>query len=272
MINISELSVKVKEEGYEEEMAEAKLCQDIILLLLSKSRFNKNITIKGGVVMRSLSNNIRRATIDIDLDLIKYPLTTKGIKELIKEINGIEGINIKIVGKIEDLKHQDYNGKRVYVDIEDSFGNYLSSKIDIGVHKYLLLEQDEYCFDISASSEGASLLINSKEQMFTEKLKSLLRFGSLSTRFKDVYDLYFLTSLVNTEELLVCFDVLIFKDPKMREKTIQDIVRRVQNTFNNSTYLENLSISKKNWVGSDNEVVLDGILQFLLSLMKSNNK
>ena len=40
MINILELSTKVKNEGYSEEMAEAKLCQDIILLLLSKSKFN----------------------------------------------------------------------------------------------------------------------------------------------------------------------------------------------------------------------------------------
>ena len=63
MINIVELSNKVKEEGYSEEMAEAKLCQDIVLLLLSKSRFNKNITIKGGVVMRSISNNVRRANV-----------------------------------------------------------------------------------------------------------------------------------------------------------------------------------------------------------------
>jgi len=58
MINIKELSNKIKEEGYNEELAEAKLCQDIILLLLSKSKFNKNITIKGGVVMRSYQTTL----------------------------------------------------------------------------------------------------------------------------------------------------------------------------------------------------------------------
>lgn len=268
MINILELSAKVKEEGYEEEMAEAKLCQDIILLLLSKSRFNKNITIKGGVVMRSLSNNIRRATVDVDLDLIRYPLTTKGIRDLIKELNGIEGIKIRVVGKIEELKHQDYDGKRVYVDIEDAYGNSLSSKIDIGVHKYLSLEQKEYCFDVSPSNSGASLLINSKEQMFTEKLKSLLKFGSLSTRFKDVYDLYFLSSLVNKHELLNCFNILIFQNTTMRENTIDDIIKRVQTTFNNHTYLENLSTSNKNWIGVDNEVVLSDLVRFLKSLLE----
>ena len=104
MINIKELLIKVNEEGYSDEMAEAKLCQDIILLLFSKSRFNKNVTIKGGVVMRSISNNVRRATIDIDLDLIKYPLTNSGIRELIKELNRVENIKIYISSKIEDLK------------------------------------------------------------------------------------------------------------------------------------------------------------------------
>ena len=92
MINILELSKTVNLEGYNEEMAEAKLCQNIILLLLSKSKYNRNITIKGGVVIRSISNNFRRATVDIDFDLIKYPLTVKKIRELIKELNGIEGL------------------------------------------------------------------------------------------------------------------------------------------------------------------------------------
>ncbi|WP_369127268.1 nucleotidyl transferase AbiEii/AbiGii toxin family protein [Treponema berlinense] len=48
--------------------------------------------------------------------------------------------------------------------------------------------------------EGASLLINSKEQMFTEKLRSLLRFGPVSTRYKDIFDMYFLKDVVSASE------------------------------------------------------------------------
>ena len=158
-------------------------------------------------------------------------MSSKGIRDLIKELNGIEGVSIKVVGKIENLKHQDYEGKRVYVNIKDSFNQQLSSKIDIGVHKYLLLPQNEYCFDIFASDESASLLINSKEQVFTEKLKSLLRFGYLSTRFKDVYDIYFLSNIVSKNELQQCFEILIYKDTQMREKCIDDIVNRLKTTF-----------------------------------------
>ena len=268
MINIALLIEKTKQEGYSsEEAIEAKLCQDILLYLFSKSRFGKNITIKGGVVMRTISNNIRRATLDLDLDLIKYPLTTKGIKELIKELDGIEKIKIRIVGKIEDLKHQDYNGKRIYVDLEDYFGSHLLSKIDIGVHKYFSLEQIDYCFDVSSSSDGASLLINSPEQMLTEKLKSLLRFGILSTRFKDIYDIYYLFGFIDKPKLVECFNILIFSDSKMREKNVNDILTRIKIIFTNETYLASLNTSNKNWLGIANNEVLKSIISSLEKLL-----
>ena len=53
------------------------------------------------------------------------------------------------------------------------------------------IEKEEYCFDIAYDDEGASLLINSNEQMLSEKLRSLLNFGTFSTRFKDIYELWF---------------------------------------------------------------------------------
>ena len=268
MINIVELSEKIKSEGYSEETAEAKLCQDIILLLLSKSKFNRNITIKGGVVMRSISNDVRRATIDLDLDFIKYPLTNEGIKILIEQLNGAEGINITIAGNIEELKHQDYKGKRVFVDISDSYNNHLPSKIDIGVHKYMSIDQEDYCFDIEFSDSGAALLINSKEQMFTEKLKSLLKFGSLSTRYKDVYDIYYLINLVDKEKLAECFDVFIYQDLTIKVNCIKDIESRLEKTFNDKIFLSKLSTSNKNWVGVDKKIVLDSIISFVKSLDK----
>ena len=260
MINILELSNKVKEEGYNEEQAEAKLCQDIILLLLSKSRFKNNITIKGGVVMRSLSKDARRATLDLDLDLIHFPLNNKGIKEIITALNNIDGIKIRIVKPIEKLKHQDYDGKRAYVEIDDSFGNSLTSKIDIGVHKYIEIEQAEYCFDIAASDEGVSLLINTKEQMFVEKLKSLLKFGPLSTRFKDIYDMYYLSKTINTVKLNKCVETFIFNDPKLKVKNANDISKSLEQTFKNQAYIINLNNSNKNWVGISNEKAFNTII------------
>ena len=40
-----------------------------------------------------------------------------------------------------------------------------------------------------AKSKWQTRVVNSKEQIFVEKLKSLLKLGVVSTRYKDVYDL-----------------------------------------------------------------------------------
>lgn len=76
----------------------------------------------------------------------------------------------------KELNHQDYSGKRIFVDIVDEYDYVIEGKIDIGVHKDLDVEQEEYCFDICFQEDGASLLMNSKEQIITEKTKSLLPF------------------------------------------------------------------------------------------------
>ena len=51
------------------------------------------------------------------------------------------------------------------------------------------IEQEEYCFDIAYDDEGASLLINSNEQMLSEKLRSKIKYGTFSPRLKDIYEI-----------------------------------------------------------------------------------
>lgn len=79
-MNLLEEIEKVKKEGYNEANAQARVCQDIILYGIAKGNLNRNVTIKGGVVMRSLSKDVRRATQDIDLDFIRYLEKLDGYK------------------------------------------------------------------------------------------------------------------------------------------------------------------------------------------------
>ena len=191
-MNIEELVHDYLKAGYGIIDAESKVCQDIILLKIANSRFSKNITIKGGVVIHSISNDLRRATRDLDLDFIKYSLEDSSIKRFIEELSNIEdGIKIEIDGNIKELHHQDYDGKRVNIELSDEHQNKLKTKLDIGVHKQFDIEQDEYCFDLGIINKNANLLINSKEQIFVEKIKSLLKLGFRSTRYKDLFDFYY---------------------------------------------------------------------------------
>lgn len=190
MINIDSEIKKTQLEGYKEDDATAKVCQDIILNAISRSSLNENVTIKGGVVMRSISHNARRATQDVDIDFIRYSLADESVKLFVQKLNNIDGLKIELYGKLEELKQQDYHGKRAYIKITDSFGFEVTSKVDLGVHKHMDIKQEEFCFDIALQNNSVSLLINSKEQMFTEKLRSILKFGTHSTRYKDIFDLY----------------------------------------------------------------------------------
>ena len=263
MIRINDMIARARAEGYNEASAEAKVCQDIILLLISKSALNRNITVKGGVVMRSISHDARRATQDIDLDFIRYSLQDESILAFVDKLNGVGDVLIRVTGAIEELRQQDYHGKRIHVMITDTDGTVLVSKIDLGVHKHFDIEQEDFCFDVGMDDGGASLLINSKEQMLTEKLRSILKFGPFSTRYKDIFDIYYLCGLVDREKLKHCMDSLIFSDPGMKENDIAGVLRRVTETFKNQTYLSRLKTSRKNWLDGDLETVLKGIIDYL---------
>lgn len=263
MINLQQLIDKEMKKGYSGDSASAKVCQDIVLKAISESTLKRNVTVKGGVVMRSKTNNIRRATQDMDIDFIRYSLADEAIDIFIEKLNCLDGILIERTGDITELKQQDYHGKRVFVTISDTSGNHLRSKIDLGVHKRLEIEQEEYCFDIAYDDEGASLLINTNEQMFSEKLRSLLKFGVFSTRYKDVFDMYYLKEHIEKTKMLNSLEIYIFNDDGMRENNITDIIMRLQRIFSDKRYKQTLDRSDKRWIDEDIDTILNGLLDFI---------
>ena len=232
-MNLQELIQKYIKTGYSDGDASAKVCQDLILTAISNSKYAENITIKGGVVMHNLSNDKRRAT-----------------------------------NEIVPLHHQDYNGKRVFLRIKDGFDNIIDTKLDIGVHKLFELEQEEYMFDFDTINLGANLLINSPEQIFTEKMKSLLKFNIRSTRYKDVFDFYYLidNNLLNKEKLEKCFKILIYDDELININNIKDLIEQFNRITNSRLYKNNLNNPKYNWLDTNIDTVIDKVQVYLASL------
>lgn len=261
-MNLQEAVQVEIERGLSDLNARAKVCQDIVLKSIALGGQNRNITVKGGVVMRAKTGNIRRATQDLDIDFIRYSLSDDSIDDFIAKMNTIQGISVKRAGKIEELKQQDYKGKRVYVEISDDSGFKIKSKIDFGVHNKLDMAQEEYCFDIAFDESGANLLINSNEQMLVEKLRSLLKFGTNSTRFKDVFDIFYLSQHVELLKLRRCIDAYIIGDVQMLENSRQDVLYRIRRIFSNKNYLKQMDESDKNWLAVPINEVVEGILDF----------
>ena len=73
-------------EGYTDDTAYAKIAHDIVLKAVRDSGFHDNLTVKGGVVMSSLTDIARRATMDMDLDFLRYPLANDAISAFISSM------------------------------------------------------------------------------------------------------------------------------------------------------------------------------------------
>ena len=60
MMNLDKMVAQYVSEGYTELLAEARVCQDVILKAIAESTMNRSVTIKGGIVMRSITSTCER--------------------------------------------------------------------------------------------------------------------------------------------------------------------------------------------------------------------
>jgi predicted nucleotidyltransferase component of viral defense system len=263
-VNLAAIRESYIKEGLGYLDAQARTCQDIILVLIAKSPLARNVTIKGGVVLQHISQDNRRATQDIDFDFIRYSIQDEAIKRFVHILDGAsKDISVALTGNITELKHQDYSGKRLHIQISDCEGTTIDTKLDIGVHKDTDTNQEEYCFDIDCADGSVTLLVNSKEQIVVEKLKSLLNIGAFTTRYKDVFDLYYLLNIqsVDVIKLATLMRERIFEDRRCRENSMADIHKRLESTFDNQQFVARVKASKKNWLNVPYNQVTEGILR-----------
>ncbi len=267
MTDLQKMAALYVSEGYSELLAAARVCQDVVLKAISESSMSRNVTIKGGVVMRSITGDVRRATRDIDFDFIRFSIEESAIRDFIGKLNVLEGITFQITGDVEELSQHEYRGKRIWVVIKDNTGHEFTTKMDLGVHKNVQIEQDEFCFDVCHDDEGVSLLMNSKEQIFAEKLRALLKFGTFSGRVKDVFDLCYLSENVNYNRLLQCIRTYILDDPEMFENDMDDIRQRVGKVFADKDFTKSVEKSERdNWLRIKASVAFERILECLNKL------
>lgn len=245
--------------------ATARVCQDVVLKKIAASSIKDNVAVKGGILMCALSGNARRATQDIDLDFIRYSISDESVRRFVQILSDVDdGVTISIEGNLKDLSHPDYNGKRADISISDG-ESIFRTKLDLGVHAKLDIEQNECFFDIALDDEGVYLLANPFEQAFAEKLKSLVRHGIRSSRFRDLYDIYYLGHREDYDDnrFLACVETLILDDPLMRENEMADIAGRIRRTLSDDGFQKKMEASHRDWTDTSAKEVSGWLIQFL---------
>ena len=107
-MDFGKMVTELMKAGYKRAGARAKIAHDVVLSAIKASGMKDHVTIKGGVVMRSITGNVRRATRDIDFDFIKYSIDEASIQDFIEKLNCLEGLTIKPEGPIEELSQQEF--------------------------------------------------------------------------------------------------------------------------------------------------------------------
>ena len=265
MKTIESMITKYVSDGMTINQAENYVCQEIILSKISKSPMANNVLIKGGVVLFNLTHNLRRVTTDLDFDFIRHDISDKSIETFVELLNKYNSSYRVTINKIEPLHQDDYKGKRVWIIISDKTSS-VRFKLDIGVHTLLAIEQDNICFYFDDEKQ-VTLKVNPPEQIFAEKLYSLAKHGALSTRFKDVFDMYYFINQKTLDKKIVkqCLNLLVTKRVK-GISSIEDICDIVSTTFEDKQYVDNIKTTKDKWIDVDYQNIFNTILDFIYSL------
>lgn len=266
---IKKLVSKYEELGFSIANCRNLAAEEIIISKIAKSPLADHVTLKGGIIMFNLTKSSRRVTQDIDFDLIHYSIDEESIKLFFKKLNALkDGISMSIKGKIEKLHQEDYRGVRVVLAIKDIEGTQLETKLDIGVHTHHLIEQQKIVFCFDNDENTISVNANSYEQLFAEKLLSLGRFGPFSTRYKDIYDLYYLVVNNCVDAKKVSYILKVFLSSSNREpKDLDKLINVVLDTFDNQDFAKDVSKPTSKWINVDYQTAVSTIKSFILKLL-----
>ena len=160
---------------------------------LSRSEFQAKFVIKGGMLISAIVGLNTRATMDLDTTLRDFPLTQTKITEAITAICSIpldDEVNFQIKS-VEPIRKDDiYGGYRVRLDAAyDTILTPLS--IDVSTGDVMTPGPVAYEFHGMFNSDlSISLWGYNKETILAEKVETVLRRGVLSTRPRDLYDVY----------------------------------------------------------------------------------
>ena len=139
-------------------------------------------------------------------------------------------------------------------------------KLDIGVHKHIDILQDTLLLDSKIIDDNISFLVNPKEQIFVEKLIPLLKFGPLSTRYRDIFDLYWLVTEGNLDKKLISdyMKILIF-DAEIEINNKEDISNIIYLVLSDNMFIQNLS-NNNNWTGQSITNILETIKKYIAGI------
>ena len=174
-----------------------RLCLERFLVRLSKSDFSNKFIFKGGCLL-SYYLNIGRETKDLDFLIMKIQAEEAHLQKAFQKICSIDvgdGLEIRFV-QMKTLRqnHTAYPGLRVKLKIEHQEGGMRDNlQIDLGIGDEVNPETQTITLLKYRSKpffeDSVSLKVYPPEEIFAEKLETVISKAGLNSRMKDYHDL-----------------------------------------------------------------------------------
>ena len=196
---IARLKNKAKETGKPFQLHLQLFCQEEFLRRLASSRYAENLVLKGGLFIYTLTNFESRATVDIDFLLRQFPGTIEDIKRMVDEIIAVDSGNDFIT--FSSRGFETISPQRKYTGVSFQLVGQIKNTrtpfdVDFGVGDVIVPSSQKRTIPVQLDGFGVpEILTYSLESTIAEKFDALLQRLELTSRMKDIYDIYYLSSM-----------------------------------------------------------------------------
>ena len=193
---LAKLRNKAKASGISYQQCLQLFVQEEFLRKLSKSGYEDNLILKGGLFIYTLTNVESRATIDVDFLLRAASNSINDVKALITRIlntpTGNDYISMKAKGFEEISPQRKYHGISTQI-IAQIKNVRVPFNVDIGVGDVIVPRAEERKINTQLPDfEAPVIMTYSLESTIAEKFDAILQRFELTGRMKDFYDIYYL--------------------------------------------------------------------------------
>ena len=195
---LARLKRKSKESGKSLQLLLQLFCQEEFLRRLSRSEYANHLVLKGGMLIYTLSNFASRSTADIDFLLQQQPGSIEDIKRMVDEIISVDSENNFI--QLSSQSYETISPQRKYKGVSfQLMGQIKNTKTpfnaDIGIGDVIVPDPERLTVPVQLEDfKPATVMAYSLESTIAEKFDALIQRQLLTSRMKDIYDIYYLSN------------------------------------------------------------------------------
>ena len=176
-------------------------CLERLLDRIAASRFRKHFVIKGGFLIASILGIGSRSTMDIDATVKGFSVCYENVDSIFKEICDIDIADQLTFSfeRIEEIREKDdYLGLRVFIECRYGKMN-VPLTVDLTTGDTIIPREIEYMYKCVFDDKVIPVLAYPLENVFAEKLDTIVARGIANTRTRDFYDVYTLYAMKKEE-------------------------------------------------------------------------